>query len=60
MGLLEVFGRIARELKSEGEIELKDFTSFLCNSISSSPSEDTVNTKEIPQEQLHPNPRRVR
>jgi hypothetical protein len=60
MGLLEVFARIAREIKSEGEIELKDFTSFLCNHISSAPCEDEVQTKEIPQEQLHPNPRRVR
>lgn len=38
MGLLEIFNRIGGELKCESEISIKDFTWYLCQTISSNQS----------------------
>lgn len=45
MGLLDIFNRIVAEVKTDSEITVKDFTWFLCQSISSKQAEEFVNSK---------------
>lgn len=59
LGIIDIYSKISGEVNRE-EINVKDFTQFLCVGISNQQCDLKLYTKEMPADELRYNPKQVR